>query len=868
MTSLALRHRAATLLLVCGAGYAIFACSGDEAAPVVVSGVCHDAGRSAGDRFPNGDPQGHAEPQGAKAAGQARAGRITSGRQIRAPKNPRARIKIGDYLLANDKIALYIGNEDLSDGMSMYGGEILALEPVAADGLPAGESVYGETLFSLSREVVAPDMVSVLKDGSDGGEAIVRSSGVLQSVAFLDPFKGLLPFEYNFPAAIDYVLRPGDDHVIVRYSILNWKEQEVDFSGKENIGFFHSYTSQLFTPGAAFGVPQGASDWLAYDPRTFPGVLAGDPVGDPRTAAAFAVKSLGSALKFGAAVSGYEYFVAEGLKVPACGEVTADFAELTTTGAGLDGLRARLEPTPEVTGLVHESTGEPVAGAWVFATAASGVLHTRTRTDQDGRFALHAPADGQLTVFAEGHAQPAPLPAVGNVDVALPPVGFLSFQVRDQATKELLPVRIQILPKDPPPDLRESFGVAQPPNGAWEPRYAIHGEARFTLPPGEHRVVITRGYEYEVFDQTFTVTAGETAGQEVELVHSVDSTGIMCADFHIHSNLSFDSDDAVRAKVASAVADGLEIPVSSEHEWILDFMPAIRDLGLEKWAFSFPSEELTTFGNGHMGVVPIVPRPERRNNGAIHWVGKHLGDVFAEVRALPEKPVLIINHPSSSGFLGYFLTVGFDPATATGTGEEWSENFEALEVFNDSTFDQNRDASVKDWFSLLSAGKKYFAVGNSDSHHIKTSPVGYPRTCLRFGHDAPETLTMEAVRDALRTGAGTISGGILLDVTGPNGAAPWQTTPGGGDFVLDAQAPSYVGVRELEVIVDGAVTQTLPLGTSDDAGPGQRFTRTVHVESPGGAGTHWVVFHVRGEGMLAPLHPERAPFAVSNPFFL
>lgn len=840
------------------------ACSGDEPTPIVVAGVCQDAGRSAGDRFPAGDPQGHAAPQGARAAKQARAGRVTTGAQIRAPKNPRARVKVGDYLLANDKIALYIGNEALSDGMSMYGGEILALEPVGDDGLPRGESNYGETLFALSRQVVAPDTVTVLKDGADGGEAIVRASGVLQNVAFFDPFRGLLPQEYGFPAAIDYVLRPGEDKVTVRYSVMNLKDVDVDFSGKQNYGFLHSYTSQLFTPGQAFGIAREGNDWLAFEGRG---------ATEPANSAGFAIRSLSSDLRFGLSVSGFEYFIGKGFKVDACGESTMDYAELTAAPGGLDGVRAAVAAhsgavDPIVTGSVRESSGEPVAGAYVFVER-NGVLYTRTQTGADGTYSVHAPADSTLQAFADGHELPAAAPATtATIDHVLPPVGYLSFRVTDADSKQPLPVRIQVIPKVAPPALRGSFGVTQPERAALEPRYAMNGEARFIVPPGEHQVVISRGYEWELFDATFNVTAGQTAGQNVELKHSVDSTGVMCADFHIHSNLSFDGDDPVRAKVASAVADGLEIPVSSEHEWILDFMPTIRDLGVAPWAYSFSSEELTTFGNGHFGVVPIQARPEQRNNGAIHWIGRHLGDVFAEVRGLPEKPVLIVNHPSSGGFLGYFLTTQFDPAKASGSGDEWDENFEALEVFNDSTFDANRGASVRDWFALLSAGKKYFATGASDSHHIVSSPVGYPRTCLQFGHDDPTQLSAEIVRDALRSGNGTIDGGILLDVKGPAGQVPFQTVAGGGSFRVTVQAPSWVGVKELEVIVDGAVTETVPLTAPEGPGPAKKFTRSVNVAPSANGAAHWVVFHVRGEGTLAPLHPTRAPFAVTNPFWL
>jgi hypothetical protein len=83
-----------------------------------------------GTSFEKGDPTGHADPAGAKAAGQARAGRITSASQIRQPKDARQKVHVGDFLLANDKIALYIEDNGLSDGYARFGGEILAVDKV------------------------------------------------------------------------------------------------------------------------------------------------------------------------------------------------------------------------------------------------------------------------------------------------------------------------------------------------------------------------------------------------------------------------------------------------------------------------------------------------------------------------------------------------------------------------------------------------------------------------------------------------------------------------------------------------------------------------------------------------------------------
>ena len=64
---------------------------------------------------------------------------------------------------------------------------------------------------------------------------------------------------------------------------------------------------------------------------------------------------------------------------------------------------------------------------------------------------------------------------------------------------------------------------------------------------------------------------------------------VFCDDFHIHTYHSADSSDDVEYKVKGAIADGLEIPVSSEHEYIIDFQPFIQKLGLTRWAFGVPS---------------------------------------------------------------------------------------------------------------------------------------------------------------------------------------------------------------------------------------------------------------------------------------
>ena len=354
------------------------------------------------------------------------------------------------------------------------------------------------------------------------------------------------------------------------------------------------------------------------------------------------------------------------------------------------------------------------------------------------------------------------------------------------------------------------------------------------------------------------------------LEHSVDSSGWMCADFHIHSFHSADSNDPVIDKVKSAIADGLEIPVSSEHEWVIDFQPVVEELGLTKWAFGMPSEELTTFTWGHFGVVPLLPKPDEVNNGAVEWVGRLPPEMFADVQGRPEDPVLIVNHPSGGGFGAYFSQAGLKYQTGAGKNAKlWSNDFDAVEVFNDSNVDSNRNESLRDWFGLLNAGETMWAVGSSDSHHIRSSPVGYPRTCLFFGHDDPTKLSANSVRDVLASGTAVVSGGLTLRVEGPGGEKPGSTIKGAGasaSFTVTVRAASWVDATTLEVFVNGASQKVEPLAPLG-SGPGKTFVNQVSVALDPAKSRNWVVFHAKGEKDLAPLHPGRMPFAVSNPIF-
>lgn len=841
-------------------------CSGTEEEPQAIKAAC--GGETFA--FELGDPAGHADPFGAKAAGQARAARLSSLDGVAQPAHGRQQIAPGDFVLANDKIAVFIEDKGMSDGYARFGGEILALDVVGDDGRPRGLSRYGETLTGLSIEMIDPSSVTVLKDGSDGGEAVVRVVGKLSKIPFMGgPLAYLFPTTFELEAAYDYVLKPGESVVHMRVGVVNGTEEPVDFGvGRpdpdELLGFFQSSNSQLVTQEFGYAEPKGKVAWVGWD---------GGPL-------SFAWRSATGPLAYGLSVSGFSLFYGPGFVSDACSAKTVDRSEIIVGGPEYDGLREAVRAASgeaawrEVTGHVKDAFGKGVADAWLHVVGADGGYQSRTKTGADGSFVVHVPPGAAVTLVPQktGYATHAGFglgAAESTAEIALDPDGVLHVAAKDPNGKAI-PVRVQVIPKDAPLETPEAYGVVDEVNGRVHQAFAMNGEASLVVTPGVFRVIVSRGYEWELVDQEVTVTAGETLELPVTLVHSVDTTGVMCADFHIHSQFSADSDDRIEKKVTSAIADGLDIPISSEHEWVADFQPIIEKLGLTSWAFGMASEELTTFTWGHFGVVPINPDPTKPNNGAVDWIGKDPAQVFAAVHALPEKPALIVNHPSGGGFGAYFSAAGFDRKTGKGRDGFWSDDFDAIEVYNSSDLEENRDGSLADWFVMLENGMKVWSVGSSDSHHVRTSPVGYPRTCIRFGHDDPKSLTKEDVRDRVKSGESTISGGLFMTVAGPNGEGPGGTvkaTGGTATFTITIEAPSYLNADTLETIVNGKTVSTeplLPLG----GGPSKKFVNQVTVNLDASRPRNWVLFHAKGEGDLSPLHPGKRPFAASNPIFL
>ena len=823
--------------------------------------------------FADGDPAGHAAPLGATST-EARAGRLAASDLPAAPSGLLT-WKAGDFVLANDRIALVIEDAGPSDLYDPWGGRPVGLAQVEG-GKMVRPNNFGEVFLLTGRSTVVTEAVTVINDGSDGQAAVIRARGKLHPLPFFEAIISIV-FKDAFTdveAAIDYRLEPGADHVDIVMNYAAARPEATEIASTLH-ALMYTKRTPLFQPGLGFDESLAQAPYIAL-------------VDETATSWAYVPGegALGSSL----ATSGFVGAFAKGFTLPGCQRFERLHARIAI-GDGLDGAIVAAEKTTgralrEVAGTVT-SGGAPAAGVHVHAHDLAGNYFSRATTNASGQYTLHVPvaADVTLDTFVRGAAITSQHvgTAAGPVALTLAPQGSIVVAITDGATAS--PGRIQVLPATGTELPKPPVNWGEPPlaDGRLQVVYSVTGDATLQVPPGRWLVVVSRGYEYEVVQQTVEVTAGASVRVDAVLDHVVDTTNQQCADMHIHTWRSNDSGDIATEKVRQAIADGLELPVRSDHEWVGDFTAELAAVGGEAYAKGFASVELTSFQVwGHMGVFPLTPNPEAVNAGAPVWQKFPTAeapdqtfetlspkDVFDTVRARPEAPVVIINHPRSP--TDYFGYVGLDPATGiVADTADWDTKFTLVEVFNDSGWLANREGTVRDWFSLLKAGRNVFAVGSSDSHGMSTSPVGYPRTCFALGTDVPSALAANQVRDAMAAGHSVVSGGIYvsakLGTTGPG-----DTTTGAGSTQLvdvTVQAASWIDVDAIDVVVDGETVDTIPIVPAD-ADPSNPVIRwrgqvPVTVRATGG----FVVIAAYGDAPLEPVHPLRVPFGVTNPIFV
>ena len=333
--------------------------------------------------------------------------------------------------------------------------------------------------------------------------------------------------------------------------------------------------------------------------------------------------------------------------------------------------------SPLVTVLDENLDGSPDGFLTADGTRPLPVSHTVTAADGTFTFKLQAFADPfttpsvyTLTVQGESRTTVSVGPLSvdpGTVfggptmlpDVILDDTGNIAFTVTDVGTGFPTAAKLTFKGTDGTPDpdfgnqflTRRDFSLIEP-NGpfpltvsgsanlsnatAGTPALNFQTDADGTgtleLPPGTYTVYASRGLEYTIDSQSITVNSAGTTNVSLAIKRVVDTSGYVSMDFHVHSGKSFDSSLPLVDRVASFLAEGVDVMVSTDHDFISDYAPMISSLSAEDEINSIigneltggipvpadPTQDGTVFpeGIGHWNAWPLTVIENNRRNGA------------------------------------------------------------------------------------------------------------------------------------------------------------------------------------------------------------------------------------------------------------
>ncbi|MCC7385656.1 MAG: CehA/McbA family metallohydrolase [Deltaproteobacteria bacterium] len=414
--------------------------------------------------------------------------------------------------------------------------------------------------------------------------------------------------------------------------------------------------------------------------------------------------------------------------------------------------------------------------------------------------------------------------------------------------------------------------------------------------PGDYRAVCSRGIEYGLAETSIEVRAGGVAEIDVTLEHELPTEGWASGDFHLHSTNSIDSALPLDQRVTEVAAEGVDVALSSDHNFVTDYEPMIAQKGLSQFVQGMVGLELTTLEVGHFNGFPLEYEPGPITKGAFEWSGRAPRELFADLRKLgkfgPEETIVQVNHPRDT-ILGYLNAYNFNPDTGEPEGggallspegpefgpERFDRQFDAIEIYNNKRFDLLRsyrvpevlpppplpanippagtilrDESGKiafpggmdDWFVLLNQGARYTAMGNSDSHGHGDDEAGYPRTYLPVSTDRPGEIDEREITRAIKSGQAVATNGPLISLRiNDRGMGELVPVTGGTAKVkISATSASWVDLTTVTLIVNGETVRTIR---------GDRAAlANIELDLPV-ARDAWVLVEARGEQSMWPV---------------
>ena len=386
--------------------------------------------------------------------------------------------------------------------------------------------------------------------------------------------------------------------------------------------------------------------------------------------------------------------------------------------------------------------------------------------------------------------------------------------VVDAETQRPTPCRITIL---------NDSGALQTPGCDSNDQLAVRpgivftstGQASFGLPAGSYKLIAGRGFEYSIDKMSFVIKAGETLSRKLSIRREVPTAGYVACDTHVHTRTHSGHGDAtVQERMITIAAEGIELPIATDHNAHIDHEPFAREMNVRQYFTPVIGNEVTT-KTGHFNIFPVVAGSKTPDYRSDEWQ-QTLEGIFAT----PGVKVAILNHARDlHGGTTPFGPKQFNSAVGENTAG-WHMGFNAMEVVNSGATQSDVLQLFHDWMAVLNRGYSVTPVGGSDSHDVGRHFVGQGRTYIRCDDRDPGGIHVEQAVTNFVNGNVMVSYGLLMEmkVNGRYQSGDLARVTG-DEVVVDLRVlgPHWVSANKVMLFANGQVVREQAIVDGDRA---------------------------------------------------
>lgn len=558
--------------------------------------------------------------------------------------------------------------------------------------------------------------------------------------------------------------------------------------------------------------------WKEFsDRRTVRGILTGDATNPTdRQGYACATTAFEGELRLG------EPAVRRTLRMGEEASYLTVIAPALSPAAAFGTIAALAGPTGSLSIALHTGD-EPVRSARIEVLGLEKETPLSAYPDERGvaNFAL---PPGRYTLRTRDLGRPSVENAVDvvagetqAVDLALAPASHVVVHVTERG--ESIPCKVRFIGEGTTPD--PWFGVDIQAHGCRNVYMSESGSFVQAVDPGEYRLVITRGIEYDHAHRSIRVRPGETVRVEAELRRIVATPGWVSTDFHNHSTPSGDNYCGTDDRVINLAVEQVEFAPTTEHNRFYDWTPHIERLGLERELRTVVGVELTG-PVAHFNAFPFELVPYTQDNGAPLWQRDPRIDaiLLRDYQNGGANRWVQINHPH----VGKFFRDRDADGRADGGYSGLDLLIDAAEVWSLDILHQQptisytrenkeleRENRTFAWLQLLNQGVRMNCVAVSDAHAVFGNAVGGWRTYVRSSEDRPERLSPDEIIRNAKAGRMFVTTGPYLEVELEDGTGIGGETVLRGPFTMHVrvQCTDWIDIDRVAVLINGRIDPTL-----------------------------------------------------------